>query len=56
MKERENVRLVTREVVEQLNIPFYLLDYLCAPGESPRPQKDTSGMYVWTAADVARAA
>jgi DNA-binding transcriptional MerR regulator len=42
-------------VAQQLGIPYYTLFELMRGGHLQPPQKDSSGQYVWTEADVERA-
>jgi hypothetical protein len=45
----------TSAVARQLGIPYYVLFDLIRHGRMEPPEKDSSGDYVWTAADVERA-
>jgi DNA-binding transcriptional MerR regulator len=39
----------------RLGVPYYTLHNLIRSGKVPPPQRDTSGDFVWTERDLARA-
>jgi hypothetical protein len=45
----------SRDVADLLGCPYYRLTDLLRSRKIPRPQKDSSGDYVWVDQDVTRA-
>jgi hypothetical protein len=49
------VYLKTSAVLQLLDVPYYRLQELIRARKIPRPTKDASGDYCWSAEDVERA-
>ncbi len=47
--------LKSRQVSEQLQIPYWKLVYILRAGMIPQPQKDASGDLIWSVRDVKNA-